>query len=142
MEWTAERTDSLRRLWSEGLSASEIARTLGGISRNAAIGKVHRLGLMGRGASTKPAKPRPPRPQKVFQKPKFKAMPMCKAPPPPVPSLDIPFTELAYGQCKAITDGTRFAQRCCGHETTLRGVYCAYHEALHSVPAKQRGRGA
>ncbi|MCQ8783229.1 GcrA family cell cycle regulator [Mangrovibrevibacter kandeliae] len=46
MSWTDERVDLLKRLWSEGLSASQIAAQLGGgISRNAVIGKVHRLKL-------------------------------------------------------------------------------------------------
>ena len=50
--WTEERVELLRKLWAEGLSASEIARELGeGISRNAVIGKVHRLGLPGRAPS-------------------------------------------------------------------------------------------
>jgi GcrA cell cycle regulator len=46
--WTDERVDSLKKLWGEGLSASLIAAELGGVSRNAVIGKVHRLGLSGR----------------------------------------------------------------------------------------------
>jgi GcrA cell cycle regulator len=46
--WTDERVDVLRRLWDEGLSASQIAAQLGGVTRNAVIGKVHRLGLSGR----------------------------------------------------------------------------------------------
>ncbi len=50
--WTDERVALLRKLWAEGLSASEIARELGdGITRNAVIGKVHRLGLPGRAPS-------------------------------------------------------------------------------------------
>jgi len=48
--WSDERVDLLRRLWQEGLSASRIATQLGGVSRNAVIGKIHRLGLSGRGA--------------------------------------------------------------------------------------------
>ena len=48
MSWTDERVDTLKRLWGEGLSASQIATQLGGVSRNAVIGKVHRLGLEGR----------------------------------------------------------------------------------------------
>lgn len=45
--WTDDRVAMLRRLWADGLSASQIAGQLGGISRNAAIGKLHRLGLTG-----------------------------------------------------------------------------------------------
>ncbi|MFB9950021.1 GcrA family cell cycle regulator [Rhizobium puerariae] len=48
MNWTDERVEKLKRLWSEGLSASQIAAQLGGVSRNAVIGKVHRLSLPGR----------------------------------------------------------------------------------------------
>ncbi|WP_375660459.1 GcrA family cell cycle regulator [Bartonella sp. CL71SXKL] len=49
MGWTCERVELLKKLWSEGLSASQIAAQLGGVSRNAVIGKVHRLKLPGRG---------------------------------------------------------------------------------------------
>jgi len=48
MSWTDDRIDSLKRLWGDGLSASQIATQLGGISRNAVIGKVHRLKLESR----------------------------------------------------------------------------------------------
>jgi len=59
MSWTDERVELLRKLWSDGLSASQIAAELGGITRNAVIGKVHRLGLSGRAKSTSSAAPRP-----------------------------------------------------------------------------------
>jgi GcrA cell cycle regulator len=52
MNWTDERVELLRKLWSEGLSASQIAAQLGGVSRNAVIGKVHRLKLSSRGRVT------------------------------------------------------------------------------------------
>ena len=48
MGWNEERVALLRKLWTEGLSASQIAKQLGGVTRNAVIGKVHRLGLSGR----------------------------------------------------------------------------------------------
>jgi GcrA cell cycle regulator len=48
MNWTDERVERLKRLWADGLSASQIAAQLGGVSRNAVIGKVHRLCLPGR----------------------------------------------------------------------------------------------
>ncbi|UXM94781.1 GcrA cell cycle regulator [Bartonella sp. HY329] len=57
MNWTDERVELLTKLWAEGLSASQIAAQLGGVSRNAVIGKVHRLKLSGRGKTTK-AQPR------------------------------------------------------------------------------------
>jgi GcrA cell cycle regulator len=67
MGWTDERVELLKKLWQDGLSASQIAKQLGGVTRNAVIGKVHRLGLSGRAAPSKPARtvfkaPRPARP--------------------------------------------------------------------------------
>lgn len=48
MSWTEERVETLKRMWGEGQSASQIAKELGGVTRNAVIGKVHRLGLSNR----------------------------------------------------------------------------------------------
>ena len=48
MSWTDERVETLKAMWSEGKSASQIAKELGGVTRNAVIGKVHRLGLSNR----------------------------------------------------------------------------------------------
>lgn len=67
MSWTDERVDKLKELWGEGMSASQIAKVLGGVTRNAVIGKVHRLGLSNRGGgpgggedtpAAEPAKPK------------------------------------------------------------------------------------
>ena len=60
MAWTEERVAELKKLWAEGHSASQIAKQLGGVTRNAVIGKVHRLGLSGRATPSRPVK-RPPR---------------------------------------------------------------------------------
>ena len=63
MSWTNERVELLKKLWTDGLSASQIAGELGGVTRNAVIGKVHRLGLSGREKTAAPAaKPRKARP--------------------------------------------------------------------------------
>jgi len=63
--WTEERVEQLKRLWLEGLSASQVAAKLGdGITRNAVIGKLHRLGLSGRGSPTRVSRPRTRRPRK------------------------------------------------------------------------------
>ena len=48
MSWTDERVETLKAMWAEGKSASQIAKELGGVTRNAVIGKVHRLGLSNR----------------------------------------------------------------------------------------------
>ena len=53
--WTDERVELLKKLWIDGLSASQIAAELGNVTRNAVIGKVHRLGLSGRAKDAKPA---------------------------------------------------------------------------------------
>ncbi|HEY9235306.1 MAG TPA: GcrA family cell cycle regulator, partial [Phenylobacterium sp.] len=71
MGWTDERVESLKKLWQDGLSASQIAKQLGGVTRNAVIGKVHRLGLSGRAAPSKPARPvfKAPRPARPVAAP-------------------------------------------------------------------------
>ncbi|MBB5052308.1 MAG: GcrA family cell cycle regulator [Afipia sp.] len=58
MSWTDDRVEQLKKLWEAGLSASQIAAELGNITRNAVIGKVHRLGLSGRAKSPSSAAPR------------------------------------------------------------------------------------
>ncbi|MBB5687031.1 GcrA family cell cycle regulator [Sphingobium boeckii] len=92
MAWTDERIDSLRGMWEKGLTASQIAEELGGVSRNAVIGKAHRLGLQSRPspvkekegktasapAVRKPVPPREPRPAA--------AAPVAAPPPAPRPA--------------------------------------------------------
>ena len=78
MSWTEERTATLKRLWEGGATATEIAKELGDVSRNAVIGKAHRLGLKSR-----------PSPVKAAEKkaaPKPKPAPKKKAAPAPAPS--------------------------------------------------------
>ncbi|HWK36710.1 GcrA family cell cycle regulator [Sphingomonas sp.] len=57
MSWTEERIDTLRTMWQGGQTASQIAEALGGVSRNAVIGKAHRLGLQPRPSPVKPNDP-------------------------------------------------------------------------------------
>ncbi|ABD53937.1 GcrA family cell cycle regulator [Jannaschia sp. CCS1] len=81
MSWTDERVETLKKMWGEGQSASQIAKELGGVTRNAVIGKVHRLGLSNRsggGAST-PSKPAPA----TKEAPAAKAAPAPKTAPAP-----------------------------------------------------------
>ena len=75
MSWTDERIDRLKELWTQGMTASHIADELGGVSRNAVIGKAHRLGLQSRPSPVKPNEPAP--------KPKAKAKEKAEAAPAP-----------------------------------------------------------
>src|SRR5438477_4942080 len=54
MSWTDERIERLKKMWHDGATASQIADELGGVSRNAVIGKAHRLGLEQRPSPVKP----------------------------------------------------------------------------------------
>src|SRR5207247_1010291 len=58
LTWSDDRVEQLKKLWESGLSASQIAAELGNVTRNAVIGKVHRLGLSGRAKSPSSAAPR------------------------------------------------------------------------------------
>ncbi|WP_134725279.1 GcrA family cell cycle regulator [Paracoccus luteus] len=69
MSWTDERVETLKRMWSEGQSASQIAKELGGVTRNAVIGKVHRLGLSNRAEGEEAAAAPEPAPQPAEQPP-------------------------------------------------------------------------
>jgi len=78
MSWTDERIDQLKQMWQAGHTASQIAETLGGVSRNAVIGKAHRLGLQSR--------PSPVKPGEAEAEPAEKPAPATKtSPPSPAP---------------------------------------------------------
>jgi len=74
MAWTDERIDTLKTMWEGGQTASQIAEALGGVSRNAVIGKAHRLGLQSRPSPVKP------------NEPEAKAAPEPKPAPAPAPA--------------------------------------------------------
>ena len=88
MSWTDERIDTLRTMWEGGNTASQIAEALGGVSRNAVIGKAHRLGLQSRPSPVKPN-------EAVAAKPEPEAKPVEAAPPapPPPPAEPVPAIE-------------------------------------------------
>ncbi|MCK0169233.1 GcrA cell cycle regulator [Jannaschia sp. S6380] len=85
MAWTDDRVETLKRMWGEGASASQIAKELGGVTRNAVIGKVHRLGLSNRNSDeakpTEAAAPTKPAPKAT--KPEPKEIPAAETPPAP-----------------------------------------------------------
>src|SRR5690606_22797372 len=82
MSWTDERVETLKRMWAEGQSASQIAKELGGVTRNAVIGKVHRLGLSNRvgGKGEEEAAPAAPAPAPKAEPPPAAARPEPAAP--------------------------------------------------------------
>ncbi len=77
MSWTDERIERLKALWSKGVTASQIAEELGGVSRNAVIGKAHRLGLQARPS---PVKPNEPEAKAKAKSKTAEAAPAAKAP--------------------------------------------------------------
>ena len=83
MSWTDERVELLKKMWGEGQSASQIAKELGGVTRNAVIGKVHRLGLSNRAGAAGPAAKPEPKPAAKPEAAKPKAHAPKAAPPKP-----------------------------------------------------------
>ncbi len=77
MSWTDDRIEQLKSMWEAGQTASQIAEALGGVSRNAVIGKAHRLGLQARPSPVKPNEPEAKAPEPVV------------APPPPPPVREV-----------------------------------------------------
>ena len=77
MSWTDERVELLKKMWGEGQSASQISKELGGVTRNAVIGKVHRLGLSNRATTTTKSDAK----AKAAPKQEAKAAPKTAAPP-------------------------------------------------------------
>ena len=165
MNWTDERVELLRKLWSEGLSASQIAAQLGGVSRNAVIGKVHRLKLSGRGratASAPRAKKASAGPAKTTVRPtrtitasigatalqvQFDAEPVARQVLRPVQNVVVPIsrrlelTQLTERTCKW-PNGDPLAEdfNFCGNDVGENGPYCGYHSRLAYQPAAERRR--
>ena len=87
MSWTEERIDSLKTMWEAGQTASQIAEALGGVSRNAVIGKAHRLGLQSRPS---PVKPNEAKVAEPVAEPVVVAAPPPPPPPAPAPTPPAP----------------------------------------------------
>lgn len=159
MSWTDERVELLKKLWSDGLSASQIAAQLGGVTRNAVIGKVHRLSLSGRAKAASSS----PRPRKVRTATsnrsvprhyvsgntalKTHANPAPRRLPAPVAledvvvpiSLKMSLLALNDTMCKwpegdPGTEGFHF----CGHRNWNGLPYCEYHSRLAYQPVDRR----
>jgi len=150
MGWTDERVELLKKLWQDGLSASQIAKQLGGVTRNAVIGKVHRLGLSGRAAPSKPARtvfkaPRPARPAAAAPSaPRRISEPAALAPlPSPVRYVDeAPGTAtvltLGAHMCKwPIGDPSLDSFTFCGRGCD-EGPYCLEHAQVAYQPPQSK----
>ncbi len=154
MGWTDERVELLKKLWADGLSASQIAKQLGGVTRNAVIGKVHRLGLSGRAAPSQPARPafkapRAPRaavaapaaPRRVEP---VAPAPVAASPTPPAVYKEEPgsATVLTLGahMCKwPIGDPATDSFSFCGRRSS-DGPYCSDHARVAYQPQQKRVR--
>ena len=113
MSWTEERIERLKRMWHDGATASQIADELGGVSRNAVIGKAHRLGLEQRPSPVKPGE----------EKEAKKAPPASSAPKAPSPKADVPRATSAAPAAAAAPQGTAAPpQRPSGPEIQYRSI--------------------
>lgn len=168
MNWTDERVELLRKLWSEGLSASQIAAQLGGVSRNAVIGKVHRLKLSSRGRAASA----PTRQKKAVQagsgakqvtrtttrtvtvsvgatalQAQFDAEPVSRHHMRPQENVVVPISrrlqlvQLSERTCKW-PNGDPLSEdfSFCGNDSAETGPYCNYHSRIAFQPAAERRR--
>ena len=160
MGWTDERVETLKKLWLDGLSASQIAKHLGGVTRNAVIGKVHRLGLSGRASPSQPVgavfkAPRPARtPAAAIPAPR-RAAPVDPTPAvAPAQSASVqgvkPQTQAVAlsperGGATVLTLGARMCKwpigdpsseefSFCGRRSSEDGPYCAEHARVAYQP--------
>lgn len=146
MEWTEQRIEMLRRLWGQGQTASQIAVALGGVTRNAVIGKAHRLGLTGRPSPIKrdangtAAPKRRPIPRRALQPkpimpPLQRALPAqpreTVAPPPPREQPRTYTQARAHGGTKSCSwpmgDPKQPGFHFCGEPSEPGRPYCANH---------------
>jgi GcrA cell cycle regulator len=139
--WTDERVETLKRLWSDGLSAAQVARALGGVTRNAVIGKLHRLKLTG-SRPRPPARRSAPRPRRqsptLRRPPRPMAAPAARAPceTPEGAGLVGDLVELARGACRwPIGDPQSAAFSFCGR-SSAGGPYCEGHHRIAHRPGK------
>jgi GcrA cell cycle regulator len=152
MDWNDERISALTRLWKQGYSAAQVARELGGVSRSAVIGKIHRLGIAGREA---PSRPRAissrvaatPRATSHGERRTTTLQPQRRPAPRSEPFEVAPtatLTSLTEHGCRwPIGDPGEDSFGFCGRLRTGRGAYCQGHtpmslgRRLAAIPAKQ-----
>ena len=155
LTWSDERVEQLKKLWESGLSASQIAAELGNVTRNAVIGKVHRLGLSGRAKTPSTAAPRPRKARSSGQmlrvsRPAIRgntalAYDYDLEPEPEL--LEIPveqrktLLQLNEHTCRwPVGDPGGSDFYFCGGETATELPYCGYHCRVAYQPASERRR--
>lgn len=161
MSWNDERVELLKKLWAEGLSASQIASRIGTVTRNAVIGKVHRLGLSGRATTSRMKSHRPrtrPATVKRVAKPRFASVGntalqrlyQADIEPyvPQVEELVIPLAERktiqTLGECNCrwpIGDPQEADFHFCGKNKMQGLPYCEFHARRAFQPPQPRRGG-
>ncbi len=164
MSWTDERVETLKKLWTEGLTARQIAEMMGGFTRNAIIGKAHRLGLSGRPKTVRVARPKPRKPRvsngrgrgggyvsigatALKMDPDADPIARPQAAPLPVEDLVIPMAErktileLTSATCHwPYNDPRDESFHFCGRDVEDEKPYCAHHCRLAYQPLNERRR--
>ena len=142
MTWTPERENQLRELWNAGLSASRIAAELGGTTRNAVIGKAHRLGLSGRatrkgsggskGGMRLVARSSAPRTPRAHIRPRY-VEPVERS------EFAVNLEDLTDKHCKWPLGDPRTREfHFCGGPRTEGMSYCEYHcQVAYQVPSRR-----
>ena len=135
MAWTEERVELLRKLWTEGRTASQIAQELGSVTRNAVIGKVHRLGLSGR-----PSPVRAERQQAAATTVSKPVKPTSQPVPAAPPFLRATLLTITDRMCKWPIGHPGEAEfHFCGRRTHTGQTYCAEHtaRAYQQLPSRR-----
>jgi GcrA cell cycle regulator len=154
MGWNDERVELLKKLWADGLSASQIAAQLGGVTRNAVIGKVHRLGLSGRAKTPSSSVPRVRKPRQATMRPRMRYHGNAALAPQYdlEPDLDplanvvpigprITILELSESTCRwPIGEPGKDGFGYCGAQIKAERPYCPYHSRAAYQPAADRRR--
>ncbi len=154
MDWSAEAIERLRALWAEGHSTAEIGRRMG-ISKNAVVGKAHRLNLPARPSpirreagetAPRPVVARPPRPVTAPRAtlPVVAAVPATPVAAVPAPAVVRPFPRASSARacCWPIGEPGQPGFRFCTSEAITGKPYCLEHASVAYVKARDRREDA
>ena len=134
--WNEERDAILRQKVTEGLSARQIAAIFGDVTRNAVIGRVHRLGL-GMVRTKSKGNPENRHRRKVRRTAQVKPRPVFAAPPQLEEGADpVYLLDLQWWHCRAVI-GDPSEAMFCGHPTVYETSWCQKHHAVFTVPSSR-----